>query len=75
MTETAMGKISYGAAKQEESSVVFRRSLFAVKDIKAGEEFNEENIRSIRPGYGLKPKYYKEIIGKKQLGTLNEANH
>ena len=73
MTETALGKVSYGAAKQEESSIVFRRSLFAVQDIKAGEEFNEENIRSIRPGYGLKPKHYKEIIGKRATQDIKRG--
>ena len=73
MTETALGKVSYGAAKQEENSVVFRRSLFAVQDIKVGEEFSEENIRSIRPGYGLKPKYYKEIIGKKATRDIKRG--
>lgn len=65
VTEAALGRIAYGASKQEESSVVFRRSLFAVKDIKTGEVFTEENIRSIRPGYGMKPKYYHEILGKR----------
>lgn len=73
MTETALGKVSYGAAKQEERSIVFRRSLFAVQDIKAGEEFNEENIRSIRPGYGLKPKHYKEIIGKRATQDIKRG--
>ena len=64
-TETAMGNVAYGFTKQEESNVIFRRSLFAVKDIKAGEVFTEGNIKSIRPGYGIKPKYYYEILGKK----------
>ena len=54
----------YRLTKGEESSTVFRRSIFAVKDIRAGEKFTEENVRVIRPGYGMKPKYYKDIIGK-----------
>lgn len=62
--EKAMGKVSYGVSKQEETNTCFRRSLFVVKDIAAGEKLTAENIRSIRPAYGLKPKYYKEVLGK-----------
>ena len=62
--EKAMGKVNYGVTKQEESNTGFRRSLFVVKDIAAGEKLTPENIRSIRPAYGLKPKYYREVLGK-----------
>lgn len=55
----------YTLTKGEKSSTVFRRSIFAVRDIKVGDEFSEENIRVIRPGYGMKPKYYRETIGKR----------
>lgn len=55
----------YSLTPGEKASTVFRRSLFAVKDIKAGEEFTTENVRSIRPGNGIKPKYYSELIGTK----------
>lgn len=55
----------YSLTSGEKSSTVFRRSLFAVKNIRAGEMFTEKNIRSIRPGDGIKPKYYREILGKK----------
>ena len=61
--EKAMGQVFYGVSEQEQGSVVFRRSLFVVKDVKKGEVFTEENIRSIRPGYGVKPKYFDEVIG------------
>jgi len=64
-TEKFIGKIQYGAGERESENIVFRRSLFVVKDIKAGEEFTRENIRSIRPGYGLAPKFLPEILGKK----------
>lgn len=55
----------YSLTPGEKSSMVFRRSLFAVKDIKVGEEFTEENTRSIRPGDGIRPKYYRGLLGKK----------
>ena len=48
----------------EKASIVFRRSIFAVKDIKAGDKFTTENVRIIRPGYGMKPKHYQNLIGK-----------
>lgn len=67
--EKAMGIPTYGVSKQEENSVVFRRSIFAVKDIEKGEKLTTENIRIIRPGYGMKPKYFKEILGS----VANEA--
>lgn len=55
----------YTLTKGEQASTAFRRSLYAVKDIRAGEVFTSENIRSIRPGFGLPPKYYRELIGQK----------
>lgn len=63
--EKAKGIVAYGVSKQEESNACFRRSLFVVRDMEAGEIFDEENMRSIRPAYGLKPKYYKQILGRR----------
>ncbi len=62
--ETAIGKVSYTPDKRESENIVFRRSLFAVTDIKKGEKLNQKNIRSIRPGYGLMPKYLNKVLGK-----------
>ncbi len=60
----AMGKVSYGPLEAERKSLQFRRSLYAVKDIQAGETLCKENVRAIRPGLGLPPKYLETILGK-----------
>ncbi|MBR5579423.1 MAG: pseudaminic acid synthase [Lachnospiraceae bacterium] len=71
--EKAIGVVSYGATKQEESNVVFRRSVFCVKDIKKGEKITPENVRVIRPGYGMEPKYYEEILGQAALRDITRG--
>jgi pseudaminic acid synthase len=71
--EKALGDINYEVNVRESSSHVFRRSLFVVKDMKAGEEFSHENVRSIRPGYGLHTKYIDEIIGQVASGNINKG--
>ena len=60
----ALGKIQYGVQMAEQKSLFFKRSVFVSNDIKAGEAFSKQNIRVIRPGNGLAPKYYDEILGK-----------
>lgn len=64
------GEVKYGPNEGEKVNAALRRSLFAVKSIAAGEPFTEENVRSIRPGQGLKPKYYKEILGKSAVRDI-----
>ena len=60
----SLGRVSYERSKAEQANSQFRRSLYVVKDIVKGEELTEENIKSIRPGYGLHPQYYYEVMGK-----------
>ena len=63
-TEKALGKVNYKRTEKEEASKVFRRSLYVVTDMKAGDTFTEQNVRSIRPGHGLPPKMLNEILGR-----------
>lgn len=60
----ALGKVSYGATKAEKKSTQFRRSLYIVKDLKAGDVLSKENVRAIRPGFGLPTKYLEQVLGK-----------
>ncbi|WP_242918147.1 pseudaminic acid synthase [Pontibacter liquoris] len=60
----ALGYVQYGVQRAEEKSRLFKRSVYAAKDITAGEAFTKENIRIIRPGLGLAPKHYEELLGK-----------
>ena len=61
----AMGEVHDGPTEKEKASLVFRRSLYVVEDIKVGETLSERNVRAIRPGYGLAPKFYEQVLGKK----------
>ena len=61
----ALGTTVIGPSDAERSSLVFRRSLYIVEDIPAGGVINENNMRAIRPGYGLPPKHYDDLIGKR----------
>lgn len=72
--EKALGEVSYDLTEKMKKSRKFSRSLFVVKDIKAGETFTEENVRSIRPGYGLPPKYYDVILGKKVKTDIKKGS-
>ena len=64
-TELSLGKVNYGPSKDESQSYALRRSLFAIKDIKKGEAFTSQNIKSIRPACGLHTRYYNELINGK----------
>ncbi|AAZ27261.1 pseudaminic acid synthase [Colwellia psychrerythraea] len=69
----ALGKINYERKESEKGNLVFRRSLYVVKDIKAGEEFTHDNVKSIRPGYGLPPKHLSSVIGKLAVKHLTKG--
>lgn len=61
----ALGKVDYGRKSSEQGNVKFRRSLYFVKDLKAGEVITADAVRSVRPGFGLPPKRYESILGRK----------
>jgi len=63
-TENILGKVDYSMSEKKKQNRRFSRSLYVAKDIKKGEVFTEENIRSVRPGYGIHPKYLKDVLGE-----------
>jgi N-acetylneuraminate synthase len=69
----ALGKITYGTTQSEEKSRIFRRSLYITKDLKAGDVLTRENVRAIRPGHGLAPKYFDIILGKKVVKDIKKG--
>ena len=73
VTEKAMGQVRYELTEREVNSRVFRRSLFVVKDMKAGEVFTKENVRSIRPGHGLPPKFLKDVLGRRTTKHIEQG--
>lgn len=70
----ALGSINYNRKESEKGNMVFRRSLYVVNDINKGEKFTNDNIRSIRPGYGLPPKNLKNILGKTASKFLSRGS-
>jgi N-acetylneuraminate synthase len=62
---SALGAIDYGLQSSEQDNIKFRRSLYFIKDMKAGDVITEEAVRSVRPGFGIPPKYWSEILGRK----------
>ncbi len=70
----ALGRAGYEQKESEKINTLFRRSLYFVKDIKKGEIVTEDNMRSIRPGFGLAPKYYPDVIGKTLVNDVERGN-
>ena len=60
----ALGQVNYGPTEAEKKSIQFRRSLYVVKDLKAGDVLTRDNVRAIRPGMGLPVKYLQQVLGK-----------
>jgi len=71
--EEALGTVHYGVGEREAISRVFRRSLFVVKDTEAGEAFTSENVRSIRPGYGLHTQHLDDVMGRRATRTVDRG--
>lgn len=69
----SLGKVTYGATDREKKSLVFRRSIYVAKDISEGEAFTEENVRIVRPGLGLAPKYIDVVLGKKATRNVTKG--
>ena len=73
IAEKALGCVSYELTPGDAASRVFRRSLFVVEDVKSGEEFTDKNVRSIRPGSGLQPKYLNDVLGKRSTRAIERG--
>lgn len=72
--ESSIGKISYDLTEKQLKGKKFARSLYIVEDIKIGQKFTTENLKSIRPGFGVHPKFYKEILGKKANSNIEKGS-
>jgi pseudaminic acid synthase len=72
--EKALGKESYELTKKQKAGKDFSRSLYVAADIKEGELITEKNVRSVRPGFGLHPKYFPEVLGKKVTSNLEKGD-
>lgn len=69
----ALGRVTYGPTEAEHSSIRFRRSLYVVEDLVAGQELSEQNLRAVRPGDGLPPKYLESLIGRKVNRSVSKG--
>jgi N-acetylneuraminate synthase len=73
VAEKAIGRVQYGGTKEDQGNRAFRRSLFIVQDVKAGDLLTSKNVRSIRPGYGLEPKHFDAVIGRTAKEDLSRG--
>jgi len=63
----SLGRVTYGPSDAEKKSLIFRRSIYIAQDLKAGDVLTPENLRCVRPGLGLAPKYYRLLLGKRVI--------
>jgi N-acetylneuraminate synthase len=73
VVEKALGKVTYGTSKQEKNSNVFKKSLFFIKSIKSGEKITFDNVKAIRPGHGIPPKYLKKLLGMRVTKDIDKG--
>lgn len=66
----AIGTVNYGLSSSESGNIKFRKSIYFTQDIKSGQKITLDNIKCVRPGYGMKPKYFKELLGKEVLSDI-----
>jgi pseudaminic acid synthase len=71
--EKALGNVSYDIGTREKENRVFKRSIFIVENMQKGEKFSRENIRIIRPGHGIEPRYYDNVLGKRSTRDLKRG--
>ena len=69
----SLGRVQYGPTEAEKPSVKFRRSLYIAEDMKAGDVLTPKNLRSVRPGMGLQPKYYEQLLGRRVHSDLKKG--
>lgn len=69
----AMGGVRYGPSEGDRASLAFRRSIYVARDVAAGETFTEENLRIVRPGYGLEPRYLERVLGRRASQPLSKG--
>ena len=69
----SLGEVKYGPTEAEKGSLVFRRSLYIAQDIKEGEKLTEDNLRIVRPGMGLEPKYFEVLLGRGVTRNLKKG--
>ncbi len=73
VAEKSLGRVHYGPSAEEAKSITFRRSLFVVKEVKAGDMFTRENVKSIRPGNGLHPRHLEDVLGRRAAFDLKKG--